>query len=133
MCLGCPITKKRWLSFESMFIPIEIRTWILQMAIREVSLMKPKHQYHLSQRGERVYDAQSWKERRLLCESMFIPSERRASILKIGNKSSFSYEIKASISLILIEKNVFMMPNHEMKRDYYMNPYLSQLKDLLHF
>ena len=58
-----------------MFIPIEIRTSILKMAIREVSLTKPKHQYHLSQWGEFVYDAQSWNETRLLCECMFIPIE----------------------------------------------------------
>ena len=53
------------------------------MAIREVFLMKPKHQYHLSQRGERVYDAQSRNEMRLLCESVFNPIERRTSILKL--------------------------------------------------
>ena len=35
-----------------MFIPIERQTSILKMGIREVFLMKPKHQYHLSQRGE---------------------------------------------------------------------------------
>ena len=44
---------------ESMFIVIETRTSILKKVIREVFLTKPKHQYHLSQRGERVYDAQS--------------------------------------------------------------------------
>ena len=69
-----------------MFIPIEIRTSILQMAIREVSLMKPRHQYHLSQRGDCVYDAQSWNETRLLCESMFIPIEIRTSTLKMAIK-----------------------------------------------
>ena len=53
------------------------------MAIREVFLMKPKHQYYLSQWGESVYDAQSWNEMRLLCESMFTPIERRTSILKL--------------------------------------------------
>ena len=36
-------------------------------------LMKPKHQYHLSQWGECVYDAQSWNERRLWCEFEFMP------------------------------------------------------------
>ena len=53
------------------------------MAIKEVFLMKPKHQYHLSQWGERVYDAQSWNEMRLLSESMFIPIKRRPSIPKL--------------------------------------------------
>ena len=53
------------------------------MIIREDFLIKPKHQYPLSRWGECVYDAQPWKERRLLCESMFIPMEKRTSILKM--------------------------------------------------
>ena len=79
--LWCPIMKRKRLLCESMFIPIEIRTSILKLVIGEVFIMKPKHQYHLSQRGECVYDAQSWKERRLLCESMFILIEIWTSIL----------------------------------------------------
>ena len=53
------------------------------MVESEVFLMILKLQYHLSQLGECVYDAQSWNEMRLLCESMFIPIERRTSILKL--------------------------------------------------
>ena len=49
--------KERRLLCESMFIPIEGRTSILKLVISEVFLMKPKYQYHLSQRGECVYDA----------------------------------------------------------------------------
>ena len=51
--------------------------------------MKPKHQYYLSQRGVWVYDAQSRNETRLLCESMFIPIERRTSILKLVIREVF--------------------------------------------
>ena len=43
--------------------------------------------------------AQSWKENRLLRESMFIPIDRRTLILKNSGKWSFSYETKASIHL----------------------------------
>ena len=71
-----------------MFIPTERRTSILKMAIREDFLMKPKHQYHLSQREECVYDAHSWKERRLLCESMFNTIENRTSILMLVIKEA---------------------------------------------
>ena len=53
------------------------------MAKWEVFVMKPKHQYHLSQWGERVYGAQSWNEKILLCESVFITIERRTSNLKM--------------------------------------------------
>ena len=33
------------------------------MVERQAFLMKPKHQCHLSHRVERVYGAQSWKEK----------------------------------------------------------------------
>ena len=66
--------------------------------------MKPKHQCHLYQWEERVYGAQSWKERRLLHESMLILIGRRTLILKNSRKKSFSYETKASLSFILISK-----------------------------
>ena len=56
------------------------------MVEKKVFLMKPKHQNHLSQRGECVYSAQSKKETILLSESMFITIERRTSILKMVEK-----------------------------------------------
>ena len=65
----------------------------------EVFLMKPNHQYHLSQRRECIYGAQSWKARKLLRESMFITIDRWTFILKNRGKWSFSYKIKASILL----------------------------------
>ena len=66
-----------------MFIPIEIWTSIQKMIEKQVFLMNPKHQNRLSQYEERVYSAQWRKERRLLCESMFISMEIQTSILKI--------------------------------------------------
>ena len=81
--------KEKRLLCESMFITIEIWTWILQMAIREVSLTKPRHQYHLSQRWECVYDAQSLNEMRLLYESIFISIERCTSIPKLVIREVF--------------------------------------------
>ena len=59
------------------------------MIEREVFLMKPKHQNYLSQQGDCVCSAQSWKERRLLCASMFILIERRSSILKMVEREVF--------------------------------------------
>ena len=72
-----------------MFIPIERQTWILKMVEREVILMKPNHQYHLSQRRECVYGAQSWNEKILLCESVFIKIERQTLILKMEEEVVF--------------------------------------------
>ena len=77
--------------------------WFWKMGGREAFLMKPMHQYHLSQWGEWVYDSQSWKERRLLHESMFIQIDKWTLILKNGEKRSFSDETKASMSFIPIK------------------------------
>ena len=56
---------------------------------RRYFLLKPKHQNCLSQQGENVYSAQSWKKKEILCKSMFIPIERQTSILKIVEKQIF--------------------------------------------
>ena len=49
---------KEWrLLCESMFIPVEKQILIQKLEEREVFLMKPKHQYHLSQWRECVYGA----------------------------------------------------------------------------
>ena len=72
-----------------MFIPIEKQTLIQKILERDVFLMKPKHTYHLSQQEECVYGAKSWKEKRILCESMFIPIERWTSILQLAEGEVF--------------------------------------------
>ena len=54
---GALSRKKKRLLYESVFVQIDERTLILKMVQREVFLTKPRHQYHLSQCGERVYGA----------------------------------------------------------------------------
>ena len=71
---------------------------------REAFLMKSKHQCHLSQYRERVYGAQSWKEKRLLCESLFVLIDRWTLILKNCGNKSFLNETKESMSYIPIMK-----------------------------
>ena len=44
---------------------------------------------------------------RLLCESMFIPIDKRTLILKNSGKWSFSYESKASIDLSQWGESIF--------------------------
>ena len=72
-----------------MFLPVENWTLNPEMIEREVFPMKPRHQYHLSQRGEWICGAQSLKERRLLRESMFIQIERQTLILKMIAREVF--------------------------------------------
>ena len=83
-----------------MFVLNDGWTLILKMVENKVFLMKLNHRHHLSQGGEYVYGAQSWKERRLLGEFVFIPIERQTLIVKNGRKWGSSYEIEASISFI---------------------------------
>ena len=69
-----------------MFVKFNGQTLILKMIEKEVFLLKPKHQYHLSQCGECIYGAQSLKKKRLFHESMFIPIDRQTFTLKNGGK-----------------------------------------------
>ena len=59
------------------------------MVERKAFLLKPKYQWLLSQWGEYVYGAQSWKKRRLLRESVFALIDRWALTLKkmVGRKA----------------------------------------------
>ena len=98
ICSAQPL-KKKILLCESMFIPIEKWNLIIKIIEKKVSLMKPMHQYHLSQSGEYVYGAQSRKGRRLLWESMFIPTDRWTLTLKMLEREGFFYETKAFIHL----------------------------------
>ena len=49
-------------------------------------LMKRKDQCHLSQWVEWAYGVQPWKEKRLLCEFVFVLIDERNLILKNGGK-----------------------------------------------
>ena len=69
------------------------------MVGRKSFLTELKHQCHLFYWGEKVYGAHSWKDKRLLCESIFVPINKWTLTLKNGMIRSFSYEPKASIHL----------------------------------
>ena len=61
-----------------------------KMAEREAFMLKPKHQCHSSQWVEWVYGAQSWKEKRLLCESKFVSFYRWTLIIgKMMERKTF--------------------------------------------
>ena len=102
------------------------------MVGKQVFLIQPKHQNHLSQRGKCDYNAQSLKERRLLCESMFTPIEKQTSNLKMVEREVFLLKTKHQNHL-LQQGDRFIVPNHEKKEYYYANPCLSQLKNELRF
>ena len=59
------------------------------MLKRDAFLTKLKPQYHLSQWGECIYGAQSWKERRLFCESVFVEIDQQTLTLKMVGSDVF--------------------------------------------
>ena len=63
---------------------------------------------------------------------MFIPIDRETLILK--NKGTKVFLMKAKHQFIYPnEQNMLMVPNHEKKEDYYVNPCSSELIDGLQF
>ena len=111
---GAQLLKERRLLSEFVFIPIKKWTLILKMAEIEVLHMKPRHQYHLSQRREWTYGAQSLNEKRLLHESKYIQIERWTLVLKMVEREVFV--AKPSINIVNPNKeNVLMDPNHGIK------------------
>ena len=82
-----------------MFILINRRTFILKNGGKWSISYKTEASIHLSQWREWIYGSQLGKERKLLRETIFIPIDRWALILKNGGKWSFSYETLASIHL----------------------------------
>ena len=76
----------------------ELQLWRIMK--RRAFFMQQKRQGDLSQWGEWVCGYQPWKERRLLCESIFVPINKWTLTLKNNEKRSFCYETKASMSFI---------------------------------
>ena len=64
------------------------------MVGRYAFIIKLKHQCHSSQWGERVYGTQSWKERLLLCESVFVLIDKWTLTLKNGKRQAFIMKSK---------------------------------------
>ena len=80
--------------------------------------MKPKHQCHLSQWREWVYGAQSWKEMRLLCESMFATIGEWTLILKNGGEKKLFPWTEALMSFIPMRKISLWCPILKRKNIY---------------
>ena len=112
-----------------MFTPIDGWTLILKNGGKWSFSYKTKTLILLSQWGECIWSAQSLKERRLLWICVY-PNWKVNSNSKNCSKINFSYEAKASIPLSQWG-NEFVVPNHQKKGDYYVNPCLSWLKDEL--
>ena len=96
MCLWCPILKRNEIIMWIHVCPIQWMNINSKNYRQRFFLVIPKHQYQLSQWGQSIYGAQSWKERR------FCPNQWTNINPKNCRKRSFSYETKASISFIPI-------------------------------
>ena len=115
-----------------MIILIKRQILIPNLVEREVLLSIPKHQYHLSQWGECVYGAQSWKRRWLLRESMFIPIDRWTLALEMVGSKVFLMKPRHQFVYPNKEK-AFMVPDQEKKGDYHAYLCLPHLIDRFWF
>ena len=61
------------------------------MMEKDAFLIKQRHQCRLSQWVEWLYGAQSWKEKRLLCESMPILIKKELWFQKNGGKKCYYF------------------------------------------
>ena len=102
------------------------------MAKIKVFLIKSKLQYHLSQWRECAYGAQSWKERRLLCEFMIVQINEPILSLKMAEKEVFLMKPEHQYHLSHLGECVYGAQSRK-ERDYYVNSCLSQLTDELWF
>ena len=89
MCLWCPIMKRKEIIMRIHVYPNWNTNFNSKIGNKRSFYYETKASISLIPKGECVYDAQSWKERRLLCESMFIPIEIRTSILKLVIREVF--------------------------------------------
>ena len=95
------------------------------MVKKDVFLMKPKPQYHLSQWGECIWVPNHEKKKEIILWIHAYPIQKQTLILKMVERNVFFW----SQNLIIIypnEENAFMAPNHKKKGDYIMNPCLSK-------
>ena len=82
MSLWFLIMKWKEIICESIFVLIDKQNLTIKKVGRKAFLMKQKHECHLSQWRERVYGSQSWNEKRLLWESMFVTFDKWTLILR---------------------------------------------------
>ena len=115
MSLQHPIINRKKIIMQIYVCPNWQTNISSKMMESEAFSTKPKHQCHLSWWVGQAYGAQAWKEKRLLCESVFVPIDKWTLIVKNGRKWSFSYESKTSISFILMRGKCLWCPNMKRK------------------
>ena len=93
-----------------MFAPIDKLTLNLKHGGKRRFSYETKASMSFIPMNRTSYGTQSRKERRLLCESMFILTDRRTLILKKGGKRTFSYETKESMSIIPVSITSLLCP-----------------------
>ena len=99
------------------------------MVEREAFIMKPKHQCYLSQWVTRVYGIQSWKEK--IKEWMLSNFVHELGFKGYWWKKKLFLQNQSTNIVHLSNENMFMMPNNKKKGDYYKNPCLSHLTNVL--
>ena len=157
MCLWCPIMKRKEIIMWIHVYP----NWKINFNSRNGRKTSfscgTKASKSFTPTGRMWLWCPSMKRKEIIMWIHIYPNWNMNFNSKKGNKRSFSYDTKASISLIPMRrtclwcpimkrkeiaawihvyhnnKNEFIVPNQEKKGDYYANPCLSQLKNKLQF
>ena len=93
-----------------MFVLIDRRNLILKYSGRKSFLNETKASMTFILIRRMSLWCPIMKERRLLCEFMFVLNNKWTLTLKNGKKRSFSFETKASMSFILMRKMSLWFP-----------------------
>ena len=133
MCLWCPIAKRKEIIMWIDVCPNWNTNFNSKIGNKRSFSYETKSSISLIQKRRMCLWCPIMKKKVIILWIYVYPNWNTNFNSKIGNKRSFSYETKASISLIPSRRMCLTIPNHEEKGDYYMNPCLSQLNDVLQF
>ena len=128
MTLWCPIMKKkRRLLCEYVFVLINTRTLIQKNGVKKSFSYETKASMSFS----RISRTSLWflimKRKDIIIKSTFVPYWTNSTSKENGGKKSFLNETKSSMSFIPMRRISLWCPIMK-KKDYYVNPCLSQLR-----
>ena len=116
MSLWCPSWKERRLLYESVFVPIDKWTLTIKNSGKRSSSYRTKESMPFIPMSRMSLWHQSWKEKRLLCESMFVLIDRQTLIQKMVGKKAFLLKPKHQCHLSQIGEWVYGSESRKEKR-----------------
>ena len=125
MSLWCPIMKRKGILCESMFVLIDKQNLTLKT--------DGKRSFSFETKASISFILMKWiclwclvmKKKEIILWICVYPNWKMNFYSKNSKKRSFFLQNESINISYPNKKNVFIVPNHEKKRDYYLNPVLS--------